>query len=172
MGSSGPHAHCPHFKECQSTEPSEGTSSNLASYVSVVDLVRLTESCSAFDNQKLLNSPLPETDTKEGSQQQQQHQVQQQPYLLGPGPTYPAMHSRSCLTVNNQPGPHCGYSQKRHRQHRPQAVQQQAATTESDVFLSHKSASINVHDFADDGVLVAHFLVRLFISKHEKLLFM
>lgn len=131
--------------------------SSAASYVSVVDLVRLSENYSSFENQKLLNSPASEAETNEQSQMQ----IDQQ-YVLGAVATYPVLqHPHVCSTLKRHPCHHCRFQRQQRQVHQGQEAVVEGV--EEEVLLTHKSASINVHDFANSGALVAHFLVRRFL---------
>lgn len=151
IGSSNPHTRCPLSMECQSMEATgdPSPSSSTASYVSVVDLVRLSENYSAFENQKLLSSPASEAETNQEAQMQMEQQ-----YVLGAVPTYSVLqHPHVCSTLKRHPCHHCHSQRQMH-----QGQQTMVGGVEEEVLLTHKSASINVHDFADNGALVAHFL--------------
>ncbi|KAM7539910.1 hypothetical protein Aperf_G00000021158 [Anoplocephala perfoliata] len=136
----------------------EGSS---ASYVSVVDLVHLSDNFCTFENQKLLTSPASQIDADDELQQLELKLQQQQSFLGGVAtPMYPVLqHPHVCSTMKRHPCHHCQQQQSQRQQQEQQSLRQQPATIpQEEVLLSHKNASINVHDFADNGALVAHFL--------------
>ncbi|KAL5112123.1 hypothetical protein TcWFU_005334 [Taenia crassiceps] len=157
MGNSNSHTRCPPSMECQSMDTTGDPSppSSSASYVSVVDLVRLSENYSAFENQKLLSSPASEAETNQQSQMEQ--------YVLGAVGTYPVLqHPHVCSTLKRHPCHHCHFQQQQRQMHQGQETV--VERVEEEVLLTHKSASINVHDFADSGALVAHFMAHRWAS--------
>ncbi|KAM3172205.1 hypothetical protein ACTXT7_015031 [Hymenolepis weldensis] len=135
----------------------EGSS---ASYVSVVDLVHLSENFSVFENRKFLTSPASQADA-ETELQQLELKLQQQQCLLGSAatPVYPVLqHPHVCSTLKQHPCQHCQQHLRQQQQERQSIRQKNVIMPSEEVLLSHKNASINVHDFADGGALVAHFL--------------
>ncbi|VUZ48638.1 unnamed protein product, partial [Hymenolepis diminuta] len=144
-------------------DTTEGSS---GSYVSVVDLVHLSENFSIFENQKFLTSPASQADA-DTELQQLELKLHQQQCLLGSGatPVYPVLqHPHVCSTLKQHPCQHC-QQHLRQQQHERQSVRQKNVIMPSEeVLLSHKNASINVHDFADGGALVAHFLAHRWAS--------
>ncbi len=124
-------------------------------YVSVVDLSALAETYSAFENQKLLNSP---------------HETASQPSAADP----PAARQEAGTMTNISLAFPAGAGGMPVLQHphicstlRQQALEDAAGTStgagtgcsHEDMLLSHRNASVDVHEFAANGGLVAHFLV-------------
>nr|VZI25418.1 unnamed protein product [Spirometra erinaceieuropaei] len=101
-----------------------------AGYVTVVDIVNLSESYSAFENQQLLETPVTSSDTASASFVCcQDHQFPTAP------PKPPDLQCRICY--QRQPT---------------------ASPLEPVHALSPRKKWIDCHDFADNGALVAHFL--------------
>ncbi|KAL5964349.1 hypothetical protein TSMEX_007917, partial [Taenia solium] len=160
IGSSTPHTRFFPSMECQSMDTMGDPSppSSTASYVSIVDLVRLSENYSTFENQKLLSSPASEAETNQQSQMQMEQQC-----VLGAVPTYPVLqYPHVCSTLKRHPCHHCHFQRQQRQMHQGQEAVLEGV--EEEVLLTHKSASINVHDFAESGALVAHFLAHRWAS--------
>ncbi|VDN99728.1 unnamed protein product [Rodentolepis nana] len=140
-------------------DTAEGSS---ASYVSVVDLVHLSENFSIFENYKCLTSPASQADSDE-ELRQLEVKLQQQRCLLGSiaaTSVYPVLqHPHVCSTLKQHPCQHCQQRLRQQQQERQTSLRQKNVMPSEELLLSHKNASINVHDFADNGALVAHFLV-------------
>ncbi|VDM35133.1 unnamed protein product, partial [Hydatigera taeniaeformis] len=141
IGSSNLHTRCPLFMECQLMDMTGDSSSSpsTASYVSVVDLVRLSENYSVFENQKLLGSPASKAEINQLSRMQTEQQN-----VLADVPTYPVLQRpHVCSTLKRHPCHHCYFQRQINRS------QEAVLEGVEELLLTHKSASINVHDFAD-----------------------
>lgn len=105
-------------------------------FVSVVDLIRLSEAYAEIERKLLLNSPMIEDSS-------------------------PSLVHTERIPTTRQPDP-------RHLTRCPHACPPKPIPCDSQRLLSSKSAWVDVHDFAEKGCMIAHFLVRcIFILSHS-----